>query len=88
MPFIPQTQFRPRRTPQQPTQTAAKPMCFFCLNNDHVIDEKDTLTLQRFLSSHGKIAPRRRSGVCAFHQRKLARAIKRARILSLLPFSV
>ena len=62
--------------------------CFFCVKNVNEIEYKDTATLKRYISSYGKIVPRRRSGVCAFHQRKLARAIKRARILALLPFVV
>ncbi len=62
--------------------------CGFCVKNVNEIDYKDTATLRRYISSYGKIVPRRRSGVCALHQRKLARAIKRARILALLPFAV
>ena len=60
----------------------------FCANNQNVIDYKDTATLRRFISSYGKIMPRRRSGVCAWHQRKLATAIKRARVTGLMPFVV
>ena len=62
--------------------------CFFCVNQIDVIDYKDTQTLKRYTSSFAKIVPRRRSGVCAWHQRKLANAIKKARVLSLLPFVV
>jgi len=61
--------------------------CYFCLNNLSEIDYKDVPTLKRFISSYAKIAPRRRSGVCAKHQRKLSEAIKRARIMALLPFT-
>lgn len=50
------------------------------------IDYKDVALLRRFLSSYGKIVPRRRSRVSAKQQRALARAIKRARIMALLPF--
>ncbi|MBI5622087.1 30S ribosomal protein S18 [Candidatus Falkowbacteria bacterium] len=60
--------------------------CYFCANNYEAIDYKDAQLLRRFISSYGKIAPRKRSGVCAKHQRKLAEAIKRARVLALLPF--
>jgi small subunit ribosomal protein S18 len=60
--------------------------CFFCTHNVHDIDYKEPQLLRRFVSSYGKIAPRRRSGSCAKHQRKLALAIKRARIMALLPF--
>jgi len=62
--------------------------CYFCRTNVDEIDFKDTQVLKRFVSSYGKIVPRRRSGVCAWHQRKTARAIKRARIMGLLPFVV
>lgn len=60
--------------------------CHFCVNQIDSIDYKDATFLRRFTSSYGKIVPRRRSGVCAFHQRKLATAIKRARVMALLPF--
>ncbi|MBN1697683.1 MAG: 30S ribosomal protein S18 [Spirochaetales bacterium] len=50
------------------------------------IDYKDADTLRRFTTERGKIIPRRITGTCAKHQRQLARAIKRARILALLPF--
>lgn len=63
-------------------------MCYFCTNNIKEIDYKDTETLKRFISSYGKIVPRKRNGVCAKHQRKLAMAIKRARTIALLPFIV
>ncbi len=62
--------------------------CYFCINDYQDIDYKDAQLLRRFTSSYGKIVPRRRSGVCAKHQRKLATAIKRARIMALLPFVV
>jgi small subunit ribosomal protein S18 len=60
--------------------------CYFCQNNIKDIDYKDTELLRRFISTSVKILPRRRSGLCAKHQRKIARAIKRARIMALLPF--
>ncbi len=63
-----------------------KEYCFFCVNNVQEIDYKDVRTLRRFISSYAKIRPRRKSHVCSKHQRKLARAIKRARIMALLPF--
>jgi small subunit ribosomal protein S18 len=62
--------------------------CWFCVNQVNAIDYKDTVQLKRYTSSFAKIVPRRRSGVCAWHQRKLANAIKKARVLSLLPFVV
>lgn len=62
--------------------------CYFCQNNINEINYKDTNTLRRYLSSFGKIVARKRSGVCAWHQRKLANAIKRSRFMGLLPFVV
>lgn len=63
-----------------------KKYCHFCVNNIQDIDYKNVNLLRRFISSYSKIVSRKRSGVCAFHQRKLANAIKRARIMALLPF--
>ena len=51
-----------------------------------MIDYKDTNRLRRYVSERGKILPRRMTGTCAKHQRELAIAIKRARIIALLPF--
>ncbi|MDD5312989.1 MAG: 30S ribosomal protein S18 [Dehalococcoidia bacterium] len=59
-------------------------VCTFCADKA-VIDYKNFTLLQRFVSDRGKIVPRRRTGVCAKHQRSLAQAIKRARFLALLP---
>jgi len=61
--------------------------CFFCVNTISEIDYKDTQILRRFLSSYNKIVPKRRSGVCSKHQRKLSTSIKRARTMALLPFT-
>jgi small subunit ribosomal protein S18 len=63
-----------------------KKHCFFCVNNVDDIDYKDWQALQRFISSYGKITPKRRNGVCSKHQRKLAQAIKRARFMAILPY--
>ena len=60
--------------------------CYFCINNIKEIDYKSTQTLRRFINSYMKILPRKRTGACSWHQRKLATAIKRARIMALLPF--
>ncbi len=65
---------------------ADKKTCFFCATNIKEIDYKDTQILRKFISSYAKILPRRKTGVCSKHQRKLARAIKRARFMALLPF--
>ena len=63
-----------------------KKHCFFCVNNVSDIDYKDWQVLQRFISSYGKITPKRRNGVCSKHQRKLAQSIKRARFMAILPY--
>lgn len=57
--------------------------CYFCVNNLDV-DYKDTRTLRRFVNFYMKILPGSRTGVCAWHQRKLSSAIKRARVMALL----
>jgi small subunit ribosomal protein S18 len=57
--------------------------CYFCANNLDV-DYKDVRTLRKFVNFYVKILPGKRTGVCAWHQRKLAEAIKRARIMALL----
>jgi small subunit ribosomal protein S18 len=61
-------------------------VCMFCVDKTP-IDYKNASLLQRFVSDRGKIVPRRRTGVCAKHQRSLAQAIKRARYLAMLPSS-
>ena len=62
-------------------------VCKFCVEKIEYIDFKDIKTLQQFIPERGKILPRRISGTCALHQRKLQAAIKRARIAALLPFT-
>ena len=62
-----------------------KKVCKFCMQKLK-IDYKDADTLRRFITERGKILPRRITGTCAKHQRALALAIKRARIIALLPF--
>lgn len=61
-------------------------VCAFCQNKVEAIDYKDINTLKKYVTEGGKILPRRMTGVCAKHQRVLAKAIKRARIVDLLPF--
>ncbi|MBI4426221.1 MAG: 30S ribosomal protein S18 [Candidatus Kerfeldbacteria bacterium] len=63
-------------------------VCHFCVNAIDDIDYKDIRTIQRFMTSYAKIASRRRTGTCTKHQRKLAEAIKRARFLALVPFTL
>ena len=61
-------------------------VCAFCLSKAESIDYKDVNTLKKYITEGGKILPRRMTGVCAKHQRVLATAIKRARLVDLLPF--
>ena len=60
--------------------------CSICESGVRVVDFKDERTLSRFLSERGKILPSRLSGTCSRHQRQLSTAIKRARVLALLPY--
>jgi small subunit ribosomal protein S18 len=60
--------------------------CYFCTNNINSVDYKKTEVLKKFIDTHARIIPKRETGICAKHQRKLATAIKRARIMALLPF--
>lgn len=60
--------------------------CSFCADKIEVIDYKDAQKLRKYLTEAGKILPRRITGNCAEHQRLLARAVKRAREASLLPY--
>lgn len=62
-------------------------VCSFCVEKIETIDYKDIGRLNRFISDRSKILPRRVTGTCASHQRELTTAIKRARIIALLPFS-
>jgi small subunit ribosomal protein S18 len=61
--------------------------CKFCENKAKWIDYKDMKTLQNYVPERSKILPRRISGTCAKHQRLLMQAIKRARVLALIPFT-
>ena len=61
-------------------------VCSFCVDKVDFIDYKDTKKLQRYLTDRGKILPRRVTGNCSKHQRALTTAIKRSRIMALLPF--
>ena len=63
-----------------------KKVCAFCVEKATEIDYKDVSKLKRYITEKGKIMPRRTTGVCAAHQRALATAVKRARMMALLPF--
>ena len=62
--------------------------CYFCKNRIDEISETDAAVLAKFLSSWGKIKGRKETGLCATHQRRVTKMIKRARIMALLPYKV
>ncbi len=62
-------------------------VCRFCADKNLVMDYKDVDLIRHFITEHGKILPRRITGTCAKHQRKLTTAIKNARIMALVPFT-
>lgn len=72
--------------PIKTVKKIAPKQCYLCQNNLDDVDFKDAQFLKRFVSSYMKIAPRRRSGLCAKHQRRVSMAIKRARQASLMPY--
>lgn len=69
-------------------QKTEKKTCFFCDNKIEKIDYKDAYLIRRFMNSQGKIYPPKRHGTCTRHQRTLANAIKKARVMALVPFVV
>ncbi len=79
---------QPSRAKRRKRRSFNRPkFCRFCSDKEAAIDYREPRTLRGFLSDEGKILPRRISGTCAKHQRKLTTAVKRARILALLPLS-
>lgn len=63
-----------------------KRFCYFCKENIENIDYKNTSLLEKFISDKGKIRPKRSTGNCVQHQRKIAMAVKRARVIALMPY--
>lgn len=63
-----------------------KKVCAFCVAGEKTIDYKDVAKIKKYITEKGKIVPRRQTGVCAYHQRELCSAIKRARNMALLPY--
>lgn len=70
------SRFQPRRK-----------VCLYCAEKERVIDWKNVNDLRRFIGDSGSIFPRRKTGMCAKHQRAVAVAIKRARHIALLPYT-
>ena len=73
------------KNPKKAHKTVRK-SCSFCSDKVESIDYKDVAKLRRYMTEKGKIIPRRTTGVCARHQRELTNAIKRARVMGLLPY--
>jgi len=76
---------RPNRYPQKKFFHRKK-FCRFCTDSNIKIDYKNPAILNNFITERGKIMPRRITGNCASHQRELAVAIKRARMIAIMPF--
>jgi len=64
-----------------------KKVCQFCTDKTDTIDYKDVDKLRKYVTDRGKILPKRITGTCAIHQREVTKAIKRARIVALLPYT-
>lgn len=77
---------RPTQNKQRGMYSRRK-VCRFCADSTMVIDYKDSATLKYFITERGRIVPRRISGNCAKHQKRIAQAIKRARNIAILPFT-
>lgn len=75
------------RGDKRPNRKSRKKVCAFCVDKVETIDYKDINRLRRFTSDRAKILPRRVTGTCAYHQRALTSAIKRARHIALLPYT-
>ncbi|MBM3293139.1 MAG: 30S ribosomal protein S18 [Candidatus Aminicenantes bacterium] len=79
---------RPERGSYKKFFPPKKKFCRFCQRNIRFIDYKSGDILKRYVPDRGKISPRRVTGTCAFHQRKLAASVKRARHMAILPYVV
>ncbi|MDR1573434.1 MAG: 30S ribosomal protein S18 [Clostridiales Family XIII bacterium] len=64
-----------------------KKVCQFCADKTENIDYKDVDKLKKYITDRGKILPKRVTGACAIHQRDVTKAVKRARIVALLPYT-
>ena len=62
-------------------------VCHFCVDKIEHVDYKEIEKLKKYITERGKIVPRRVTGTCAYHQRELTKAIKRARHIALLPYT-
>ena len=75
-----------KRRPMNGGGMRRKKVCQFCAEKNATIDYKDTELLRKFITERGKLLPRRVTGTCAIHQRDITTAVKRARIVALLPY--
>ena len=75
------------KSDRRPNRKGRKKVCAFCVEKVEKIDYKDAAKLRRYTSDRAKILPRRVTGTCAYHQRELTTAIKRARMIALLPYT-
>lgn len=66
---------------------SAPRVCQFCTDKSVLIDYKSVELMRKYVTDDGKIRPRRQTGACALHQREIARTVKRARHLALLPYT-
>ena len=73
--------------PNRPNRKPRKKVCAFCADKVEVIDYKDVAKLRKCMTERAKILPRRVTGCCAYHQRELTTAIKRARQIALIPYT-
>ncbi len=78
---------RGRGGPRRRSTFGRRKVCRFCADKTMPIDYKDARGLGHFVTERGKIIPRRITGTCCRHQRRLTTAIKRARVMALLPFT-
>ena len=68
------------------TGVRRRKVCQFCADQDKKIDYKDAETLKKYITERGKILPRRITGTCSIHQREVTKAIKKARVVALMPY--
>lgn len=76
-----------RKESEKPFIFFVKKSCRFCKEKVERINYKDAMVLSKYITEQGKILPARLSGNCAYHQRQLAKAVKRARAISLMPYT-
>ena len=73
--------------PAHAVKRPRKKVCQFCVDRSEIIDYKDVAKLRKYMTERAKILPRRVTGCCAYHQRALTTAVKRARQIALIPYT-